>query len=337
MDEYLSRPTPSPMRGPPGHGHGHTQSHSAKNAGHSNGHHDSGGGHRRASSSISGLPFLSNDPYPASPLRPKKAKKRSQSHSNLRENPTTQDVDAARALTFMLESGRSPTTSAHERLPSMSDIPAPIHHGPGGPRLPPLQSNASFPPPFSSEMLPPRPRAQSFVAEPREPRDHARTLPPPMGPPGLRAQSSHTRNRGTSMDSSAAFRGGFWQAHSKPLGGRARDFDREREQHERDRQRERERDRNDRMMEERYEEALSARPEDEQTAAELMMFLAHSPSPIRKRAPSDMRSTTFGATARVLFSENDGRGDRDRERERMREPAPGPRPGPPSLPAPRLR
>lgn len=287
------------------------------------------------------MPFLSNDPYPASPLRPKKAKKRSQSHSNLRENPTTQDVDAARALAFMLESGRSPTTTGHERLPSMSDIPTPAHlgHGPG-PRLPPLQSNASFPP-LSGEMLPPRPRAQSFAAEPREPRDHARMLPTPMGPPGLRTPSSHTRNRGTSMDSSAAFRGGFWQAHNgKSMGGfrdrerdRNRDLEREREQRERDRQRERERDRNDRMMDERLEEALSSRPEDEQTAAELMMFLAHSPSPVRKRAPSDIPTSGFGATARVLFSENDGRGDR----ERMREPAPGPRPGPPSLPAPRLR
>lgn len=333
MDDYLSRPTVSPMRGPPGHGH--TQSHSAK---HHNGHgHGSGQGHRRASSSISGMPFLSNDPYPASPLRPKKAKKRSQSHSNLRERPTTQDVDAARALTFMLESARSPNTSSNERLPSMSMDGPPMSHQ--GPRLPPLQSNASFPPPFSGggEMLPPRPRAQSFAAEPREPREHARTLPPPMGPPGLRTASSHTRNRGTSMDSSASFRGGFWQANSNGKPGAAppgrdrhRDLEREREQRERDRQRERERDRNDRMMDERFEEAIATRPEDDQTAAELMMFLAHSPSPVRKRA-SDVPTTTFGATARVLFSENEGR---DRERDRMREPAPGPRPGPPSLPAP---
>jgi hypothetical protein len=286
------------------------------------------------------MPFLSNDPYPAVARQKKTSKKRSQSHSNLRE-PTTQDVDAARALTSMLEAGRSPTTASHERLPSLGDyLPPPPD--PRGTRLPPLQSTASFPPPFPGEMHPPRQRAQSFAADPRDPRGPARTLPPPMGPPELRAASSHTRNRGTSMDSSAAFRGGgFWQAHNgKPSSfGRSRDFEREREARERDRQRERERDRNerernsDRMMDERLEEVMANRPEEDQSAAELMMYLAQSPSPVRKRAPSDaIPPPSFGGTARVLFS------DDPRERDqRMREPAPGPRPGPPSLPAPRLR
>ncbi|BEJ13653.1 hypothetical protein CspHIS471_0308270 [Cutaneotrichosporon sp. HIS471] len=330
MEEHLSRPTAPAMR-PPGYGHGRTQSHSSKNVGHNN------GSHRRSTSSISGMPFLGNDPYPAVARQKKSSKKRSQSHSNLRENPTTQDVDAARALTSMLEASRSPNMPSHERLPSLGDIipPPPDHHGH---RLPPLQTAASFPPAFPGEMHGQRQRAQSFAAGPGDMRAPPRTLPPPMGPPDLRAASSHTRNRGTSMDSSAAFRGGFWQAHNgKPSLGRPRDFEREREARERDRQRERERDRSerernsDRMMDERLEEAMANRPEDDQTAAELMMYLAQSPSPVRKRAQSDAQSS-FSGTARVLFSE-DGR-DRD---PRMREPAPGPRPGPPSLPAPRLR
>ncbi|GMK56646.1 hypothetical protein CspeluHIS016_0304860 [Cutaneotrichosporon spelunceum] len=335
MEEHLSR-SPASSMPPPGYGHGRTQSHSSKNTGHSNGHHGRGA-HRRSNSSISAVPFLGNDPYPAVARQKKSSKKRSQSHSNLREHPTTQDVDAARALTSMLEASRSPNTPSHERLPSLGEfIPPPPDHR--GPRLPPLHSTTSFPPPFASEMQPPRQRAQSFATVPGDIRAPPRTLPPPMGPPDLRAASSHTHHRGTSMDSSGAFRGGFWQAHgAKPSFGRSRDFEREREARERDRQRERERERSerernsDRMMDERLEEVMANRPQDDQTAVELMMYLAQSPSPVRKRAQSDAQAS-FSTAARVLFSE-DGR-ERD---PRMREPAPGPRPGPPSLPAPRLR
>lgn len=315
MDEYLNRPTLSPLRGPAGQG--------VTPGRHANGHVVNGqprngqsSGHRRASSSISSLPFLGADPYPSSPLRPKKgAKKRSQSHSNARERPTTQDVDAARALTFMLESARSPTspTATNGRLP---DLP---HPGQPGPRLPPLQ--------HANNISPPRQRAQSFAAEPRDPSEHARVAP--MGPPGLRTPSSHTRGRGTSIDSSASFREGFWQVHP-PSNGKPRppppSTDREREQREHDRQRERERDRSD-----RDDENMADRPDDDKKAVELMMFLASSPSPARKRPSTDI-STSFGSTARVLFSEE----TREATREREREPAPGPRPAPPSgLPTPR--
>ncbi|KLT45975.1 hypothetical protein CC85DRAFT_299150 [Cutaneotrichosporon oleaginosum] len=339
MEEHLSRPTAPPMR-PPGYGHGRTQSHHSGKypPGFSNGHNGSSAGHRRSNSSISSMPFLGNDPYPVASRQKKVSKKRSQSHSNLRENPTTQDVDAARALTSMLEAGRSPNTPSHERLPSLGEFFPPPHDHQRGPRLPPLQSTASFPPAFHGDMHPPRQRAQSFAADPRDPRGPGRTLPPPMGPPELRAPSSHTRNRGTSMDSSAAFRGGFWQTHNaKPFGRSPRDFDREREARERDRQRERERDRSERernseRIDERIEEVMANRPEEDQSAVELMMFLAQSPSPARERAPSDTPAASFGGTARVLFA------DDPRERDqRIREPAPGPRPGPPSLPAPRLR
>ncbi|KAL1410252.1 hypothetical protein Q8F55_004258 [Vanrija albida] len=315
MDDYLSGPTLSPMRGPMGNG-------GPPRAGGSHGHQ---GGHRRASSSVSSLQFLAKDPYPASPLRPKKGtKKRSQSHSNLRERPSTQDVDAAKALTFMLGSGRSPVASTDRPLPRGD-----------GPLLPPIQSAASLPPPFSPDMPPPRPRAQSF-AVPEFPRDarggdgrdyrdqrDSRPLgpPPPSLPPpaGLRTPSSHTRNRGASMDSSAAFRGGgggWWEARQPEADSRSnRPVDRERDlsfhAHSRTPSgaQSRGHSRNNSRDIERITEPeeMAGRGEEDKNAVELMMFLAHSPSPARKRQASDGQ-LSFGGTARVLFSESEGGG-----------------------------
>jgi hypothetical protein len=57
----------------------------------------------------------------------------------------------------------------------------------------------------------------------------------------------------------------------------------------------------------REDEGVMARGEDDQQAAELMMFLAHSPSPLRpKRNSADVPS--FNGTARVLFSDMPPRG-----------------------------
>lgn len=324
MDDILARPTLSPLRS----GHSHVSGHHHSNSQHAPGSRlSNGGGHRRASSSISSLQFLSNDPYPvsASPLRPtassssassskKPPKKRSQSHSNLRDRPTTQDVDAARALAFMFGSGRSPTTPTQDRMgpPDAPGLAAPptFSGGPPGPGpiLPPPHSGASLPSPFSPEQMPmppPRQRAQSFVVPDRDAngvftRPH---LPPP---PPLR-RPNHTRNRGQSMDSSAAFRTSFWR-HS-PEKDRERERERDREQREHDDMRERdfERDRARRTGGSGGpEEDLGNRGEDDKTAVELMMFLAHSPSPVRKRTNSEVRPT-FGSTARVLFADDEPR------------------------------
>ena len=47
---------------------------------------------------------------------------------------------------------------------------------------------------------------------------------------------------------------------------------------------------------------MAEQGEDDKTAAELMMFLAHSPSPIKRFESSPVARST-GGTARVLFAE----------------------------------
>jgi len=99
------------------------------------------------------------------------------------------------------------------------------------------------------------------------------------------------------MDSST-FGRTFWR--SSPDKDRARERERERE-------RERGLDRERREHERMQEDEMMGRGEDDKAAAELMMFLAHSPSPIRpKRNSADAPS--LSGTARVLFSDMPPRG-----------------------------
>ncbi len=185
-----------------------------------------GHGHRRASSSMSSS-YVYTDPYPSSPvreLREGEKKRRSQSHSHHPSRTTTQDVDAAKALTSMLGStSRRSSTQA--------------------PLLPPV-ATTSLPLPTSPHH-PPRPRAYSVTASP----DFPSPRPSSSRPSDLRTPSSHTRNRISSDLSEDAERG-----------------------------------------------------EDDKTAAELMMFLAHSPSPMKRFALSAARTS---GTARVLFADGD--------------------------------
>lgn len=397
MDEYLNRPQASPLR------------HSSKNG---------GSGHRRASSSISSLQFLQNDPYRGgSPLRPKQkstGKKRSQSHSNLREAnqqasiaaqpqhrpaPTTQDVDAARALTSMLGSVRSPTDGQFPQQQPPGGGDRGMH--PRAMHLPPLHTS-SLPGPFTSapDMPPPRPRAQSFAAESREPFEHAlgpgherkrSTEYRPYLPPPPRRHGGPTHARGLSMDSSAAFRDRFapppWPAQDERFRERSG------ERGERYGSSERYGERYPSVERygpgerfggpERYggygaafgynagapsgglggpggppggpggppggppggappghsghghpvphtpgpgydayrveEEPMAGRGEEDKAAAELMMFLATSPSPNTGPVRGKREHASIAGTARVLFDD--------------REPPPYPRPGPPPLSA----
>lgn len=80
-------------------------------------------------------------------------KKRSQSHSTQRPSPTTQDVNAAKALTAMLGSGSGSGS------PSRRDS---SHYAPG------LSHNASLPFPPAFDRRPPR-RASSVTPGPRDP------------------------------------------------------------------------------------------------------------------------------------------------------------------------
>lgn len=345
MDEFMTRPTLSPLRGQVSQSHGHSHSYGAPSSGgnhrQANGGSGSRGGasgHRRSSSSISSLQFLSNDPYPASPLRTatvpspskKPPKKRSQSHSTLRDPPSSQDVDAARALAFMFGSGRSPTTPTQERMPPPEPpVRGHVRHGSGGvgylhgpfsggppgpgPILPPPHSGAVLPSPFSPELqAPPRPRAQS-VAVPDSDANGAFTGRPFLPPPPIRKPPSHSRVRGQSMDSSATFRS-YWR--NSPERDREAQRERERGQREgedaRERDRERERARSITVNTSRggpEDEGLRNRGDEDKAAVELMMFLAHSPSPVRKRSSTNSENRpTFGTTARVLFADDDGRG-----------------------------
>lgn len=280
----MSRPTLSPLRG-------YSQSQQRP---------PSSNGHRRAVSSISSLQFLTTDPYPVASSstssntpRPKKTpKKRSQSQSNPRDRPSTQDVDAARALTFMLESGRSPVAPSPDRRRDGPSSASSLTPGSGWPSGgPPTQHfpvhSGNLPSPFS-DMPPPRPRAQSFmVHDDRDPNgsfQRPHLPPPPMMHQGPLTPKSHSNShgRGVSFDGHRS----FWR--SSPDRSRERDRERDREQRERERMRE--------------DEGMDA-GDDDKAAAELMMFLAHSPSPVRPKRNSADAPKNFHGTARVLFSD----------------------------------
>lgn len=206
-------------------------------------------GHRRASSSLSGqtLDKRMMAAGPSSPLRygfeHKERKKRSQSQSTHyrdrvpTEQTTSQDVDAAKALTFMLGGGSEDGGSMSRRsssslLPAAetSSLPLPDSFANSAPLSPTMSSRRL------SQQTTPRPTVA------RTPNSHAR--------------SNLLRNSGVSND--------------------------------------------------------DKRPEEDQDAAELMMFLAHSPSPLksaRKSVPAESADLpdkpSFGAAARVLFAEED--------------------------------
>ncbi|KAK4686891.1 hypothetical protein P7C73_g3236, partial [Tremellales sp. Uapishka_1] len=162
--------------------------------------------HRRASSSA--MAFLQADPRPSSPGHSDLKKKRSKSHSHRDRGTTIQDVDAAKALTYMLGSSsprterQSPAVASSALLPSHS-LPLPTSHN-----------------------RQPRPRAHST---------HSPERPFHRPPP---AESSE-------------------------------------------------------------------RGEDDKTAAELMMYLAHSPSPMKKFPSVDAPRPSLGGAARVLFPDGE--------------------------------
>lgn len=210
-----------------------------------------GSGHRRASSSLSGqtLDMRMMAAGPSSPLRygleHKERKKRSHSQSIHHRNSvpteetTSQDVDAAKALTFMLgrgseDGGSMSRQSSSSLLPAAETGPLPLPDS--------FSNSAPLSPILSSRRLSQQTTPRSTVT--RTPNSHAR--------------SNLLRNSGVSND--------------------------------------------------------DRRPEEDQDAAELMMLLAHSPSPLksaRKSAPVDNADlplpakSSFGAAARVLFAEGD--------------------------------
>ncbi|WWC68788.1 uncharacterized protein I206_102723 [Kwoniella pini CBS 10737] len=211
--------------------------------------------HRRASSSIStNLERAINmhgSAGPSSPLRhgfedrdiiPKK--KRSQSHSlQRRQTPTTsQDVDAAKALTHMLSSGGLSDDDGSARR--QIGLSAPLLSTVGSQSLPipeAFQRNGSTSPSLAPMKLPPintTPRAGGLSAD-------------------LRTPNSHTR-------------------HKIPDSGSST-----------------------RTLDQR---------EEDKNAAELMMFLAHSPSPMKRvntNEDNDENKPSLGMAARILFADSD--------------------------------
>ncbi|KAK8861421.1 hypothetical protein IAR55_002240 [Kwoniella newhampshirensis] len=219
-------------------------------------HEHKGQGHRRASSSLSGQTLdRVMQAGPSSPLRygfqDSGKKKRSQSQSThqrqRRDVTTSQDVDAAKALTFMLGSGGSEEGGSSSRR--NSQLSAPL--------LPPMGSQSlPIPEAFqhdSGSSLSPtmRPRALS---------QHSNSTPRPAD---LRTPSSHARSR------------------LPPDSGSSN--------------------------------SEVERGEEDKNAAELMMFLAHSPSPMKslrryapgQEEPGSPTRPSLGAAARVLFADTD--------------------------------
>ncbi|OXM75492.1 hypothetical protein C364_06903 [Cryptococcus neoformans Bt63] len=213
------------------------------------GNRTAGPGHRRASSSLSGqtLDKRMMTAGPSSPLRygfeHKERKKRSQSQSTYyrdrvpTEETTSQDVDAAKALTSMLgggseDGGSMSRGSSNSLLPAAETNSLPLPES--------FANSAPLSPTMSSRRLSQQTTPRSTVA--RTPSSHAR--------------SNLLRNSGVSND--------------------------------------------------------DKRPEEDQNAAELMMFLAHSPSPLKSAGKSvpvesaDLPAKpSFGTAARVLFAEED--------------------------------
>ncbi|WVR03975.1 hypothetical protein IAU60_000974 [Kwoniella sp. DSM 27419] len=219
-------------------------------------------GHRRASSSISAQVHererLLKMGGPSSPLRfgLEGKKKRSTSHSTPRSKAitTSQDVDAAKALTFMLGSGGlsedDEGASRSRRDSQLSQMSAPL--------LPALGSR-SLPIPEAFT----RSGSTSPTLQPRK-LGRAGSMSTPR-PADLRTPSSHARAYVAPDTSSTA--------------------------------------------------SEADRREEDKDAAELMMFLAHSPSPMKRfegRAPGSEPSSptaayrpSLGAAARVLFADDE--------------------------------
>lgn len=163
--------------------------------------------------------------HPISPIEQvkRREKKRSQSHSHARLPPTTQDFNAARALTEMLGSGSpsavSPSSFRRSSVAGNTSAPSTTSHRSQ------IHAHSSLPLPPAFDTEPPR-RASSVTS--------GRSSHPPPPPPPRSPRSQ---------------------------------------------------------------------PDDEDTnAAELMMFLAHSPSPATQPHDPPMRSV--GGAARVLFAED---------------------------------
>lgn len=221
--------------------------------------------HRRASASSSAAPYPPAFARHGSPLRTTNhvsastsasalgareegKKKRSQSHSQT----TRQDVDAAKALTFMLGSGspRSESGSKMARAGSMQAPPVPTY--------PPAFSDSPGP---LSRPVSRRPSGSGQAIDPHASLPAARSpLGPPLSPTSRPRARPHAQTNG--------------EAPNGPL----------------------------------LNGPLAAeRGEDDKNAAELMMFLAHSPSPMKRDDSSSSYSSNSrasGIPARVLFSES---------------------------------
>ncbi|OCF34654.1 hypothetical protein I316_03696 [Kwoniella heveanensis BCC8398] len=254
-------------------------------------------GHRRASSSISAQVHererlkiaAAAQQSPSSPLRygfeeriqagGSGKKKRSTSHSTPRRKAitTSQDVDAAKALTFMLGSGGlSDDDISHSRRSSHSYPNSQL----SAPLLPAMGSQ-SLPIPEAFQ------RSSGSISPTLQPRKLSRamsstsTSTPRPRPADLRTPNSHARSY---VPDSGSTDSGVDRGTEKVDGG-----------------------------------ALPAPAigEEDNTAAELMMFLAHSPSPMKRysgSAPGQQDTDSpsaasfrpsLGAAARVLFADSD--------------------------------
>ncbi|WVQ94482.1 hypothetical protein IAU59_001561 [Kwoniella sp. CBS 9459] len=254
-------------------------------------------GHRRASSSISAqvhererLRIAAQSP--SSPLRhgfeerlqSGGKKKRSSSHSTPRrkEITTSQDVDAAKALTFMLGSGGlSDDDISLSRRSSQSHAHSPL----SAPLLPAMGSQ-SLPIPEAFA------RSSGSISPTLQPRKLGRamsstsTSTPRPRPADLRTPSSHARSYVPDSGSTDS--------------GVDRTVEKDKTQ-------------------------VPARGDEDNTAAELMMFLAHSPSPMKRYSgpapgqqdPGSPSSSSYrpslGAAARVLFADPDDEASQGRE------------------------
>ncbi|KAK6907183.1 hypothetical protein I203_101173 [Kwoniella mangroviensis CBS 8507] len=234
--------------------------------------HPNGSVHRRASSSIgsssTSVGHKNGFTSPSSPLRykfdenPKSTgipkKKRSYSHSNSNyinrkvvATTTSQDVDAAKALTHMLSSGGlSDDGLGDTSTGSSSKLAAPF-----------LLSSHSLPIPEAFK----RDRSSS----PTIPSASPSKLPTPKGGIGrttsisinTKTPNSHTRHKIPDSGSSTG------TTTAPGTGGRTR--------------------------------------EEDKNAAELMMFLAHSPSPMKTVHSQEDDRPSLGMAARVLFADEE--------------------------------
>ena len=196
-------------------------------------------GHARRASGSAALLHQSCHPHAQSPIALIRSseKRRSNSQSYPRSPPTTQDVDAAKALTSMLGSGSPGPAESHHRHVRRSSAQNPL--------LPPLATTSSLPLTLSFE---PPGKARAKSAAPKRPS-------PPNGHDVHHAHGQPTHDHSHS------------HSHSQSPRNTA--------------------------------------PDDaDKDAAELMMYLAHSPSPMKK-TPAPSPSRMMGGAARVLFADGD--------------------------------